>query len=214
MVGRRIRVLIVDDHRIVSDGIAAILRNQADFEVVGCAATGDEALVLFRDQRPDITLMDLRLPGMSGLEAISAILTEDNEARVIVLTMYGGDEDIFRALAAGAATYLLKDTLARDLIRTIRAVHAGKRPLPAAVKARLAERASHETLTHREIEVLQLAAEGMRNKEIAARLEISEQTVQVHMKNVHGKLHVRDRVAAINLARRRGIIHSADAFER
>lgn len=203
-----IRVLIVEDHGIVSEGLALILSSEADLDVVGCAATGEEGLKLFREERPDVTLMDLQLPGMSGLQAISCIRREDDKARIIVLTMYDGDADIFRALTAGATTYLLKDSLSGDLIRTIREVYAGERPIAPNVQARLDQRSNYDPLTEREIEVLQLAAQGMRNKEIAADLNISEHTVQVHMKNIHSKLDVRDRVAAINIATRRGIIRS------
>jgi DNA-binding NarL/FixJ family response regulator len=202
-----IRVLCVDDHRIVRDGIALILSRETDMAVVGLAATGEDAIQMFKRERPDITLMDLRLGTMTGLEAIRAIRHEDPEARVIVLTMYQGDEDVYGALAAGAATYLLKETLPDDLIRVIRDVHAGHRPLDPAIKAMLAERANHPTLTPREIEVLGLISEGNRNKEIAALLGIAERTVNVHLKNIFGKLNVNERTSAVKVAVRRGIIH-------
>ena len=202
-----IRVLCVDDHRIVRDGIALIIARETDMEVVGLAATGEDAIQIFKRERPDITLMDLRLGTMSGLEAIRAIRREDPQARIVVLTMYQGDEDVYGALAAGAATYLLKETLPVDLIRVIREVHAGHRPLDPAIKAMLAERASHPTLTPREVEVLGLIAAGKRNKEIATLLGIAERTVNVHLKNIFGKLHVNERTSAVKVAVHRGIIH-------
>jgi DNA-binding NarL/FixJ family response regulator len=202
-----IRVLCVDDHRIVREGIGLIIDREADMKVVASAATGEEAVALFTRERPDVTLMDLQLPSMSGLDAIHAIRRKDPEAHIIVLTMYQGDEDIHRALAAGAATYLLKDTLSDDLIRIVREVHAGRRPIRADVKARLEERAAAPTLTPREIQVMELVAEGRRNKEIASLLGISEETVQVHLKNIFAKLKVSERTAALNVALRRGIVH-------
>jgi DNA-binding NarL/FixJ family response regulator len=207
MTTPRIRVLCVDDHRIVREGIGLIIARQLDMEVVGSAATGEEAVAVFKRERPDVTLMDLQLPTMSGLEAIQAIRREDADARIIVLTMYQGDEDIHRALAAGATTYLLKDTLSDDLIRFVREVHAGRRPIRPDVKARLDERATQPTLTPREVQVMELVSEGKRNKEIAVRLGISEETVQVHLKNIFAKLKVGERTAAVNVAIRRGIVH-------
>jgi len=208
MHNRRIRVLCVDDHRIVREGIALIIKRQPDMDVVGMAATGEEALELFKSCHPDVTLMDLRLRGMSGVEAIKAIRRLDSSARVVVLTMYQGDEDIYRALQAGATTYLLKDTLADDLIQVIRDVKAGKQPVVSPeVQARLAERSVRPELTPRELEILQLISQGMQNKEIAASLGISEATTQVHVKNILAKLDVRHRTAALNVALRRGIVH-------
>ena len=207
MTTPRIRVLCVDDHRIVREGIGLIIARQPDMEVVGSAATGEEAVALFKRERPDVTLMDLQLSTMSGLEAIQAIRREDADARIIVLTMYQGDEDIHRALSAGATTYLLKDTLSDDLIRFVREVHAGRRPIRADVKARLDERATQPTLTPREVQVMELVSEGRRNKEIAVLLGISEETVQVHLKNIFAKLKVGERTAAVNVAIRRGIVH-------
>lgn len=203
----QIRVLCVDDHRIVREGISLIIDREGDMQVVGAAATGEEAVALFRRERPDVTLMDLQLPTMSGLDAIREIRREDADARIIVLTMYQGDEDIHRALGAGAATYLLKDTLSDDLIRFVREVNAGRRPIRPEVKARLDERAGSPTLTPREIQVMERVAEGRRNKEIAALLGISEETVQVHLKNIFAKLKVSERTAAVNVALRRGIVH-------
>lgn len=207
MTAPPIRVLCVDDHRIVREGIALIIGQQPDMTVVGMAATGQEAVDLFERHRPDVTLMDLRLGAMSGVEAIRAIRAAHPQARIVVLTMYEGDEDIYRAHEAGAITYLLKDTLTDDLIRVIREVHAGKRPMMPAVEARLAERASQPTLTAREIEVLKLLSEGMRNKEIAAALGITEGTAQIHVKNIFAKLHVSDRTSALQVALRRGLVH-------
>jgi len=202
-----IRVMCVDDHRIVREGISVIIDREPDMSVVGTASTGEEAVAVFKRKRPDVTLMDLQLPRMTGLEAIREIRQEDPAARIIVLTMYQGDEDIHRALAAGAATYLLKDTLSDDLIRFVREVHSGRRPLRPEVRAALDERASAPTLTPREIQVMELVAEGRRNKEIASSLAISEETVQVHLRNIFAKLKVSERTAALNVAIRRGIVH-------
>jgi len=203
----RIRVLCVDDHRIVRDGIALIIGRQPDMEVVGSAASGKEAVELWRKLRPDVTLMDLQLGAMSGVEAIRVIRSQNAGARIVVLTMYQGDEDIYRALEAGAATYLLKDTLSDDLVRVVRQVHAGEHPIMPNVAARLAERAAGSTLTTREVQVIELISQGMRNKEIAVSLGISEETAHVHVRNILAKLKVKDRSAAINVALRRGIIH-------
>jgi len=202
-----IRILCVDDHRIVREGIELIIARQPDMQVVASAAGGDESVELFRRHHPDVTLMDLQLGAMSGVEAIRVIRREHPEAKIVVLTMYQGDEDIFRALQAGATTYLLKDTLSDDLIRVIREVHAGMHPVRADVEAALAERAAGPTLTPREVQVVGLIAEGMRNKEIAAALGISDETVQVHVKSIFWKLKVNDRSAAMNVALRRGIVH-------
>ena len=202
-----IRVMCVDDHRIVREGISVIIDREPDMSVIGTASTGEEAVAVFTRKRPDVTLMDLQLPRMTGLEAIRQIRQENPDARIIVLTMYQGDEDIHRALAAGAATYLLKDTLSDDLIRFVREVHSGRRPLRPEVRAALDERASAPTLTPREIQVMELVAEGRRNKEIASSLAISEETVQVHLRNIFAKLKVSERTAALNVAIRRGIVH-------
>jgi len=202
-----IRVLCVDDHPVVRNGISQIVGLQSDMDVVAAAGTGDEAVSLFRKHKPDVTLMDLQLPGMSGLEAIHTIRADDPSARIIVLTMYRGDEDIFRSLSAGASTYLLKDTLSHDLVRTIREVHEGRAPLPPDIAAQLAQRRGHPMLTEREIEVTGLIARGMRNKEIAFELGIAEETVHAHVKNIFSKLNVNDRTAALAMALRRGIIH-------
>jgi len=202
-----IRLLCVDDHRIVREGIALILSREPDITVVATAATAEEAVAEFKRHLPDITLMDLRLGGRSGIDAIREIRQDYPTARIVVLTMYQGDEDIHRALSAGAATYLLKDALSDDLIRVVREVHAGGRPMAPDVRARLDKRAAQPTLTPREIQVLQLVSQGKRNKEIAAILGLSEDTVPVHVKNIFAKLRVNERTAAVNVALRRGIIH-------
>ena len=201
-----IRVLCVDDHRIVREGLALIIGRQPDMEVVGTASSGEEAVEVFSLLRPDITLMDLNLRGMSGLDAIKVIRRLDATARVIVLTMHNGEEYIHRALEAGAASYLLKDTLSDYLIGVIRDVYAGRSTLPPDVEARLAERAGNAHLTPREVQVVELISQGMRNKEIAAALGISFETAQVHVKNILAKLKVQDRTAAVSVAVRRGII--------
>jgi DNA-binding NarL/FixJ family response regulator len=202
-----VRVLCVDDHRIVREGIALILAREPDIKVVAMAASADEAVAEFKRHLPDITLMDLRLGDRSGIDAIREIRQEYPTARIVVLTMYQGDEDIHRALSAGAATYLLKDALSDDLIRVVREVHAGGHPMAPDVRARLDQRATQPTLTRREIQVLQLVSQGKRNKEIAAILGLSEDTVPVHVKNIFAKLRVNERTAAVNVALRRGIIH-------
>ena len=205
--GRPITVLCVDDHRIVREGLRMIIDSEPDMTVIDSAADGREAVARYRQHTPDITLMDLQLPEMGGVEAIRAIRHLDGHARIIVLTMYKGDEDIHRAMDAGASTYLLKDTLADDLPRIVREVHAGRRMLSPDVLARLEERAASPTLTPREIEVMRLVASGRRDKEIAVALSISSQTARVHMKNIFAKLGVSDRTEAMSVAIRRGIIH-------
>jgi DNA-binding NarL/FixJ family response regulator len=202
-----IRVMCVDDHRIVRDGLELIIASQPDMAMVATAADAAEAVEMCRRFRPDVTLMDLRLRGMSGIDAIRAIKREFHDARIIVLTMYEGDEDIHQALRAGAVTYLLKDTISADLVRIIREVYAGGRPLPLAVAARLAERTSLPALTRREVEILNMLAQGLRNKEIAAALGRQETTIQVHIKNLFAKLSVKDRTAAVTVGLQRGIIH-------
>src|SRR4029450_10496215 len=203
----RIRVLCVDDHRVMLDGLALLLGRQPDMEVIASATSGEQAAGIYARHLPDITLMDLQLPTMSGLEAISEIRSTHPDARIVVLTMYQGDEDIYRALEAGATAYLLKDTLAEDLVHVIREVHTGNRPIPADVAAGLAVRKGQAVLGAREIEVVQLISQGLRNKEIAVALGISEQTAKVHVKNILAKLNVSDRSAVVAVAVRRGIIH-------
>lgn len=189
------------------EGVAAVIGRQPDMEVAAAAMNGVQAVELYRTHRPDITLMDLQLPVMSGFQAISAIRADDPCARIIVLTMYQGDEDIYQALHAGAATYLLKEAIIDDLPRVVREVHAGGRPIPPDVARILASRASHPVLTPREVDVLELIVLGNRNKEIASMLGISRETVKVHVRNILTKLDVSDRSAAITVAVRRGIIH-------
>ena len=201
-----ITVLCVDDHPLVLDGIMQKINRQPDMTVVATATDGKQAVDLFKRHRPDVTVMDLQLPGMSGLDAIQAIRSENPKARIVVLTMYQGDEDIFRALKSGAATYLLKDTPSDELVRAVRDVHLGLSSLPANVAQRLATRPFDEGLTSRGMEVLRLLAAGMRNKEIAAALDISQETVQGHVKKILRTLEVNDRTAAVTVAIRRGII--------
>ncbi|MFN7916258.1 MAG: response regulator transcription factor [Vicinamibacterales bacterium] len=203
---QRIRVMCVDDHRLVREGIGLIIGRQQDMQVVAYAASESEAVTQFRVHQPDVTLMDLRLGEGSGIRAIEAIRQGAPRARFIVLTMYSGAEDIHRAMKAGAATYVLKDALSEDLIRVVREVHAGRTPIDPELEARLESRQG-STLTRREMQVIELVAEGFRNREIGTNLGITEQTAQVHVKNILAKLKVRDRTAAINVALKRGIIH-------
>ena len=201
-----IRLLCVDDHAIVREGIGLIVSREPDMTLIGSVATGEEAIEFFAREQPDITLMDLQLATISGADAIKAIRQAYPDARIIVLTMYEGEEHIHRAMSAGAATYLLKDTLSADLVRVIRQVHSGEPAVPADVAAALQTRASHPPLTAREIEILYVVAEGKRNKEIGAELSISEDTVVTHLKNIFTTLGVNDRTAAVSVAFRRGII--------
>jgi DNA-binding NarL/FixJ family response regulator len=201
------RVLVVDDHAIVRKGLEAVIRPEPDMQVIATAGTGREAVELFARLRPDVTIMDLSLtPEMTGIQAIQAIRAENPDARIIVLSAYKGDEDIFRALQAGAVTYLLKETLGDDLIPIIREVHAGGGPIPPEVGRKLADRVTQATLTAREIEVLELVARGMRNKEIGASLHISAQTAEGHLKSILSKLNVHDRTEAVTVAVRRGFL--------
>jgi DNA-binding NarL/FixJ family response regulator len=203
---RRIRVLCVDDHRLMREGIARIVDVQPDMEVVAEASNGEQAVAQFKAIRPDVTLMDLQIPIMSGTEATRRIREIDRSARIIVLTMYRGDEDIHRAFEAGAMGYVLKDTISDDLIHVIREVHAGRRVVGPEIQQALDERARRPTLSMRERQVLELLAEGMRNKEIASALGISADTTGMHVKNLYTKLEVHDRTAAVAKAIRRGII--------
>ncbi|HEY6509039.1 MAG TPA: response regulator transcription factor [Vicinamibacterales bacterium] len=203
----KIRVLCVDDHRVMLEGLALLIGRQPDMQVVASATNGDQAVVQYLSVRPDVTLMDLQLPGTNGLEAIRQIRRADSEARIVVLTMYQGDEDVYRALEAGAATYLLKDALSDELVNVIRQVHHGDRPRTPEVEAQLESRRQQPVLTPREVQVVGLITEGLRNKEIAVSLGISEQTAKVHVKNILAKLRVNDRAAVISVAARRGIVH-------
>jgi DNA-binding NarL/FixJ family response regulator len=201
-----IRILSVDDHPLLQEGIAAMIRSQPDMELVGEARTGRDALQRFRETTPDVTLMDLRLPDMNGIDVMIAIRAEFSEARIVVLTTFEGDAEIQRALAAGARGYLLKSMPPRDLLDGIRQVHQGKKRIPPEIAARLAEHLGDEALTAREIEVLRHVAGGNRNRDIAERLFISEETVKVHVKHVMDKLGANDRTEAVSIAIRRGII--------
>lgn len=201
-----IRVLCVDDHPLLRDGLAALINNRPGMMVVAQASTAQEAIAQFREHRPDVTLMDLRLPDKSGIEAIRAIRAEFPDARVIVLTTFEGDVEIQRALEAGARAYLLKSMPPKELIEVIEQVHAGKKRVPSQVAARLAEHLSDEALTAREIEVLAELAEGNRNRDIAEKLSITEETVKVHIKHIMDKLGASDRTEAVAIGLRRGII--------
>lgn len=203
----RIRIICVDDHRVVREGIAAVLGRQSDMAVVASGATGLQAIDLYRLHRPDVVVMDLQMPVMGGLEAIQAIRGEWPGARIVVLTMYHGDEDIYRAVEAGAATYLLKEAILDDLPRVVREVHNGNSRLPADVERILASRSTDESLTSREVEVLELIAQGLSNKDIASALGIAQETAKVHVKNILRKLNVTDRTAAVTTALKRGILH-------
>jgi DNA-binding NarL/FixJ family response regulator len=201
-----IRVFSVDDHPVLQEGVAAIINNQRDMLLVAQASTGNEAIRKFREHRPDVTLMDLRLPDMSGIDAMIAIRTEFREARITILTTFQGDVDIQRALEAGARGYVLKSMPPQDLVAVIRRVHAGKKHIPSEVAARLAEHLGEEDLTPREMEVLRYAADGKRNRDIGEGLFITEETVKVHIKHIMEKLGASDRTQAVAIALRRGII--------
>ena len=203
---RHIRVLCVDDHPIVRQGIAGLVGVQADMALVAEAADGREAIRQFRAHRPDVTLMDLQMPEVSGLDAIIAIRGEAPDARIIVLTTYAGDVQVLRALKAGAHGYLLKNALHKELIDTIRAVHAGRKSLSPEASFQLAEHATDETLTPAEVRVLRLIAQGNANKEIAAQLSLSEETVKGQVRNILSKLGAKDRTHAAMLGFKRGII--------
>ncbi len=203
----KIRVLCVDDHPVVRDGIAAIISLQPDMMLAGAAATGGEALERFFELRPDVALVDLQLPDMSGFDLIKRIKDKSPNARIVVLSSHEGDADIQRALEAGAQGYVAKGIVREELLETIRSVHRGKRRLPAAVAQRLAEHMGDEPISPRELDVLSLMAAGKRNKEIASELSIAEDTVKMHVRNILSKLQVNDRTEAVTIALRRGIIH-------
>ena len=201
----QITVMCVDDHAVVLDGIALVINLQPDMAVVATTTRGEDALALYTKYRPDVTLMDLRLRGIDGVETIKTIRREFPKARIVVLTMYEGDQDVYRAIAAGADAYLLKDSHSDELIRVVRDVHEGR--TIAHGEAAPSPHTTQPALTKREQELLQLITDGMRNKEIAATLGISEETVHSHLKNIFEKLGVNDRTLALTVAIRRGIVH-------
>jgi two-component system, NarL family, response regulator len=205
----RIRVLVADDHPVVRTGLAAVIAQEADLELVAQAEHGRQAVALFAEHRPDVVLIDLRMPVMDGIEAIRAIIREFPAARILALTTYEGDADIQRALEAGACGYLLKDMLLTEVITAVRAVHRGERVIPPAVAARLAEFTPRSDLTEREIEVLGLVARGLSNKEVANTIGRTDETVKIHLKNIFAKLGVGDRTEAVTQALTRGLIHLA-----
>jgi DNA-binding NarL/FixJ family response regulator len=201
-----IRILSVDDHPLLREGIAAVISSQPDMVLVSQAASGAEAIQQYRNHRPDITLMDLRLPDLSGIDAVIAIRAEFPEARIVMLTTFEGDVEVRRALAAGARGYVLKNMPPSELVQVIRQVHAGKKRIPSELAAELAEHVSDDNLTAREVEVLAQIGGGNRNRDIAEKLRISEETVKVHVKHIMEKLGAKDRTQAITIAMRRGII--------
>jgi DNA-binding NarL/FixJ family response regulator len=205
--GRPIRILVVDDHPLLRDGIAALVNGQPDMKLVSQAADGREGIEQFRKHAPDVTLMDLQMPETTGVEAIIAIRKNSPDARIIVLTTYSGDVQVSRALEAGARAYLLKNTLHKELLDTIRAVHAGRKTVSPSLAAELAEHSGEDALTPREIDVLRLIAAGDANKEIAARLSITEETVKSRVKNILSKLRANDRTHAAMIGVKRGIIN-------
>lgn len=200
-----IRIVLVDDHPLLRQGIAALVADQPDMKLIAEASNGREAIEQFRIHLPDLLLMDLQMPGLNGIDAMIAIRTEFPEARFIVLTTYAGDVQIMRALKAGARAYLLKSLLHRELLETIRAVHAGQKRIPAEVAAELADHAADDSLTPREIDVLRLIAAGNANKIVGDRLSITEETVKAHVKNILSKLGAKDRTHAVTIALKRGI---------
>jgi len=202
-----IRILIAEDHTVVRDGLVAILRQEQDMTVVADTGNGQQAVELWKKHRPDVTLMDLRMPGLDGVNAIDQIRAADPKAHIIVLTTYDGDEDIYRGMRAGARSYLLKDVRREELFQCIREVHAGKTYIPPAIAAKLAERMPAEELTPREHEVLQLLAEGKTNKIIGSALSITEVTVKSHVQSLFRKLNVLSRTEALVVATRKGLLH-------
>jgi DNA-binding NarL/FixJ family response regulator len=202
----RIRILIVDDHPLLREGVVSLVEKQADMLIVAEASNGKEAFQLFQQHIPDITLMDLRLPGMDGIDAMTSILAEFPDAKIIVLTTFSGDAQILRALKAGARGYLLKDLLRKELLEAIRTVQAGRKRVPPEIAAQLAEHASDSTLTRREIEVLQLIASGNPNKLVADKLSVTEDTIKMHVKSILSKLGANDRTHAVTIAVKRGIL--------
>jgi DNA-binding NarL/FixJ family response regulator len=201
-----IRVLLVDDHPLLRDGVAGLIEDQPDMKLVGEASTGLEAIEHYRKYRPDITLLDLQMPELGGIEALKIIRHESPAARIIILTTYKGDAQVLSALRSGVQAYLLKSTLRRELLDTIRAVHNGQKRIPPEIAAQVAEHACDDPLTSRELEVLALIAEGKANKLIASDLAITEETVKGHVKNILSKLGASDRTHAVTIALKRGVI--------
>ena len=207
IVNNKIRIMVVDDQAVVRQGFVALINTVPDMEVIAEGLNGQQAIELYDQHTPDVTLIDLRMPVVGGVEAITAIRHDYPDARLIVLTTYDGDEDIYRSLQAGARGYLLKDVFFEELETAIRSVHAGSRHIPAAIAARLAERMASSDLTSREMEVLELIVQGQSNKEIGASLTISEATVKSHINNILSKLGVTDRTQAVTTALQRGLVH-------
>jgi len=202
----RIRILTVDDHPLLREGVASMINAEPDMQIVAEADSGAEAIKQFRSHRPDVTLMDLQMPGMNGVDAIKAIRDEFDDARIIVLTTYTGDVQVLQALKAGAAGYLLKSALRTELLNAIRAVHIGQRHVSASIASEIAQHVGEVALSERELEVLRKVAAGNSNKQVAAQLGISEDTAKAHMKNILSKLNANDRTHAVTIAVKRGII--------
>lgn len=202
----RIRILTVDDHPLLREGVASMINAEPDMQIVAEADSGAEAIKQFRSHRPDVTLMDLQMPGMNGVDAIKAIRDEFADARIIVLTTYTGDVQVLQALKAGAAGYLLKSALRTELLNAIRAVHIGQRHVSASIATEIAQHVGEVALSERELEVLRKVAAGNSNKQVAAQLGISEDTAKAHMKNILSKLNANDRTHAVTIAVKRGII--------
>jgi DNA-binding NarL/FixJ family response regulator len=210
---RRIRIIIADDHPVVREGLAALIKSQKDMQVVSEAASGRQAVQQFLLHRPDVMLLDLRMPEMNGVEAIQAILQKAPKAKIIVLSTYGGDEDIFRAFGVGAKAYLLKDSPREQLLESIRTVHGGQLSIPSTIGARLATHMRGPNLTKRETDVIKLMAAGKSNKEIGVSLGVSEGTVKIHVGHIFRKLGVTGRTEAIRVALERGIVHLESYYE-
>lgn len=203
---QKIRILIADDHPVMRSGMAVLLKYEPDMEVIAEARNGVEAIDLFRQHQPDVTLMDMRMPDLNGVDAIIAIRQSDPNARILIVSTYGGDENIFRGLQAGAKGYLLKDAPLDEVVLAIRKIHSGQNYIPAEIGEKLAERFMQPTLSDRESEVLKLMAQGKSNQEIASEIKVSEGTVKFHINHIYSKLGVKDRSQAILLAIKRGIV--------